>query len=237
MDRSEELARTYLESLGLGTVVYEPDGGVPPDFALDDIGIEVRRLNQNYEGEAGYEGLESFQASVLRFVEKLLPTFGPPQGGQGWWVFYYFWRPLDRKAVKRGVAEVLAAFRSAPLPAGLHVRITPGFELDIRPASIPVAHYFMLGGYADRDAGGFVGSEIIRNLNICIAEKAVKIQPYQERYREWWLLLPDYIGPNLNAEERQDLAGHVNTGPFRRVVLIHPQVPTNALVFARTPDS
>jgi hypothetical protein len=36
MDATEALAARYLESLGLGPVVYEPDGNVPPDFLLGD---------------------------------------------------------------------------------------------------------------------------------------------------------------------------------------------------------
>ena len=38
---------------------YEPDGNIPPDFGLNaDIGVEVRRLNENvFSGTKG-EGLE-----------------------------------------------------------------------------------------------------------------------------------------------------------------------------------
>lgn len=234
MDRSEELVRVYLEGLGLGPVVYEPDGGIPPDFAINDIAIEVRRLNQNYESECGYEGLESVEASILRYVEKLLPTYGPPKNGQGWWVFLAFWRPLDGKVIKRELPKALAAFHAAPDAAGLDARLTRTFELEIRPASIQVPNHFVLGGYSDFDQGGFVASEIIRNLNICITEKAAKITPYKDRYREWWLVLPDHIGPDLNADERETIGKHVNMLTFSRVVLIHPRDPTNALVIGST---
>ncbi len=48
MDQSESHARDYLEHLGLGRVVYQPDGNVPPDFLVDGrIAVEVRRLNEN----------------------------------------------------------------------------------------------------------------------------------------------------------------------------------------------
>lgn len=234
MDRSEELAKVYLDSLGLGPAVYEPDGQVPPDFMIGDIGIEVRRLNQNFESDDGYEGLESVEASVLRYVEKLLPTYGPPKDGQGWWVSLTFWRPLDGKAVKRELPKVLAAFYAHPNPEGLDTKLTQNFELEIRPAGIPVANHFMLGASSDFDQGGFVASEIIRNLNLCIAEKAAKIAPNIDRYREWWLVLPDYIGPNLNADERSTIGEHVNTLTFSRVVLIHPRYPTKALVLTQS---
>jgi hypothetical protein len=234
MDLSEELAKVYLESLCLGAVLYEPSGNIPPDFSIGDIGIEVRRLNQNHESSEGYNGLESDQFGLLRYVENLLPTYGPASGGMGWWVFYYFWRPFDGKAVKQALPKELAAFKAAPNPDGIEIKLTSGFELEIRPARIPVANYFMVGGFGDRDQGGFVASEIIRNLNLCIAEKTAKIAPHRNRYREWWLVLPDYIGPKLNNEERSTIGEHVNLLTFSRVVLIDPQVPTNALVIGAT---
>ncbi|MBA3041261.1 MAG: hypothetical protein KJ690_15595 [Alphaproteobacteria bacterium] len=233
MDGSEEIAKVYLESLGLGPVVYEPNGQIPPDFMIGDIGVEVRRLNQNFESEGGYEGLESVEASVLRYVEKLLPTYGPPKDGQGWWVSLTFWRPLDGKAIKRELPRVLAAFYAHPNPAGLDTKLARNFELEIRPASITVANHFMLGASSDFDQGGFIASEIIRNLNLCITEKAAKIATYKDRYREWWLVLPDYIGPDLNADERSTIGEHVNTLTFSRVVLIHPRDPTKALVMTQ----
>ncbi|MDO9271654.1 MAG: hypothetical protein Q7T94_01375 [Rugosibacter sp.] len=60
MDDSERLAEKYLLALNCGEVVFEPDGNIPPDFSVDArIGVEVRRLNQNYEKSDGsIEGLE-----------------------------------------------------------------------------------------------------------------------------------------------------------------------------------
>ena len=66
MAPSEALARTYLESLLLGAMVYEPDGPIPLDFNLGDVAIEMRRLDQNREASGGYESLESGWASILR---------------------------------------------------------------------------------------------------------------------------------------------------------------------------
>lgn len=235
MDRSEQCVARYLERLELGSVRFEPDGNVPPDFLLDGrIAVEARRLNQNFEADGGYQGLESVEAPVAKFVDRLLPTFGSATNGEGWWVFVYFSRPFDWKAVRREMKAVLRAFRTNPAPGGLHVQLAPNFELEIRPATIVVEHYFMLGGYADRDAGGFVAAEIIRNLNLCVAEKARKIAGYRARYAEWWLVLPDRIGPDLNMDERRSIGDHVDLLVFDRVVLIHPSDPTKALVLART---
>jgi hypothetical protein len=44
MNRDETLVDKYLRSLGLGEVVYEPDGKVPPVFLVGRrIAVEARR--------------------------------------------------------------------------------------------------------------------------------------------------------------------------------------------------
>ncbi len=44
MNDSERLAREYLLYLGFKSVIYEPNGNIPPDFLADDkIAVEVRR--------------------------------------------------------------------------------------------------------------------------------------------------------------------------------------------------
>lgn len=120
-----------------------------------------------------------------------------------------------------------------PTLRGLDAKLTRNFELEIRPAGIPVANHFMLGALSDFDQGGFVASEIIRDLNLCIAEKVAKIAPYKDRCREWWLVLPDHFGPDLNSGRRSTIGEHINTLTFSRVVLIHPRDPTKALVIIR----
>ena len=59
MDSTELLARSYLTSLHLGEVIFEPDGNIPPDFAIDKrIGVEVTRLNQHFAQAEKRVGLE-----------------------------------------------------------------------------------------------------------------------------------------------------------------------------------
>jgi hypothetical protein len=234
MKPSEALARQYLLGLNLGPIVFEPDGQIPPDFVIGGrIAVEVRRLNQHHDTPDGPKGLESLEAALARFVEVLLPRFGPAPGGQGWWVSFSFRRPLDGKTIKRALPRALEAFRTDPAQEGLSLQLAPTFTLEIRPASIPVEHYFMLGSYIDRDAGGFVLGEIIRNLKLCIAEKTAKIAPYAHRYPQWWLALLDHIGPDLNAGERAMIGDYIDTGFFDRIILIHPRALERSLVLSR----
>jgi hypothetical protein len=156
--------------------------------------------------------------------------FGAPDDQRGWWVFFDFWRPVDLKAVKRQLPLALRAFLERPVAEGVRGLLTPGFELEIRPAGIAATGSYMLGGWYDRDAGGFVGSEILRNLDLCVTEKSAKIETYRSRYAEWWLVLPDHIGPDLNRDERLSLLSDIRCGAFDRVVLLHPKDPRRALV-------
>jgi len=231
MDGSERLVERYLRSLALGPVLYEPQGNVPPDFLVDGrIAVEVRRLNQNHVRGDSYEGLEQGAAAVVRWAESKLPGFGPALDGAGWWVSFDFWRPMDWALIKRELPKALRAFQTTPSPRGVTRMITRTFELEIAPATIPVTHHYMFGGYSDRDLGGFVAAEIIRNLNLCIAEKAAKIAPFRDRHPEWWLVLPDHIGPDLNTEERDRVRAHIDRRGWDRVILLHPRDPTSSFV-------
>ena len=51
----------------------------------------------------------------------------------------------------------------------------------------------MLGAHTDDQEGGWVISEMVRNLDLCIAEKTKKIENYKSRYPEWWLILVDRV--------------------------------------------
>ena len=97
MDKSERLAEQYLLSLERGSVVFEPDGNTPLDFAFSGtIGVEVRRLNQNYgHPDGSMEGLEQLSIPLWQRLEKLLPSIGPSIGGESWYVGMDFRRPID----------------------------------------------------------------------------------------------------------------------------------------------
>src|SRR5689334_14040697 len=103
MDGSEQVACAYLADLGIGKVVYEPDGNVPPDFLVDGrIAVEVRRLNQNESTNSGFRGLEEVAIPLQMRIRKLLASLGPAKTGVTWYVHYTFQRPLPAWNVLRG---------------------------------------------------------------------------------------------------------------------------------------
>lgn len=79
MDTSEQVAFDYLSSRGFISVVYEPDGNVPPDFLVDGrIAVEVRRLNQHEETPNGPRGLEDVAFPLEARMRRLVRSMGPP---------------------------------------------------------------------------------------------------------------------------------------------------------------
>ena len=77
MDSSERIVLEYLFYRGFKSVVYEPDGNVPPDFLVNGrIAVEVRRLNQHKETAAGPRGLEQVAYPLDAKFRRLLATLG-----------------------------------------------------------------------------------------------------------------------------------------------------------------
>lgn len=196
MNDSEELAFTYLTSLGLSPIIHEPDGNIPPDFLANGrIAIEVRRLNRNRTtNSGGVEGLESSQFALLRCVKELLPTLGPPKTGQCWFVSYGFSRPLlALPKLRIEIRDTLVAFRDGQTN-GCEFSIFERFSLKLTPASMKHPDCFLLGGYQDHDSGGWLVPDLELNIRICVEEKTGKIAKVRAKYPEWWLVLIDRIG-------------------------------------------
>lgn len=226
MDDTEALAEKYLLQLGLGTPVYEPDGNVPPDLLVGGhIAVEVRRLNQNDQRLDELRGLEEDQIPLLHRMRRLLDSLGPPRAGKSWFVSYRLRRPLERwRTLEPQVRIVLEEFakqsagRTEPADLGSPLLLT------VHPASSPHAEMFVLGGYTDRDSGGWLLSEMERNLRLCILEKARKIEPFRAKYPQWWLVFADHIGYGLSAYDRDLFSEHVRVQhDWNRVVLIDPR--------------
>lgn len=231
MDDTERIAEQYLLSLGLGDPAFEPDGNVPPDFLLGGrIAIEVRRLNQYKTLPTGaIEPLDELSNPFVRNVEGYLPNFGASARGESWFVFLHFSRPLERwRKLRRKLANVLDSFKrgSNRLLDSYFFEVTSNFEIELWRARKPHSEFFLLGGSADEDSGGFVLVETTRSLTVCIPEKEAKVERFRCRYPEWWLVLVNYVGLALNAD---DLSSLRETQPvshtWDKVILVNPLNP------------
>lgn len=229
MDPSERLAKRYLDDLGLGAVVFEPDGNVPPDFSLNNcIGVEVRRLNQNYQRTDGsIEGLEILAVPLRQRLKKFLLTLGPSVGGESWFVSVDFHRPHTRwKQLETKIGKELLAFKQSSTRSSTVLQITQNVKLDLILADKDHNTFFLLGATSDDDSGGWVIEEVAKNLQLCIADKETKIERYRSKYSEWWLVLVDHIDYSMEPEDRDVFRTEVMPGichSFARIVFIDPR--------------
>lgn len=225
MDTSEQVAHEYLLSR-FTSVVYEPDGNIPPDFLADSrIAVEVRRLNQNKRTVSTHQGLEEVRIPLWRNLRTLLQSLGPPTSGKSWFVFFRFQRPVEKWKVLRPLFKsALVAFRDGPAQQRKTISIAANFELKVYDASSAHSTFFVLGGCNDRDSGGWLLAEMGKNLQLCIDEKTCKIVSVRHKYPEWWLVLVDHIGYGVDDLEREMFRDQVRVEhDWDKVILLDPR--------------
>ena len=194
----------YLRHLGYSDIIYEPVPNSPPDFVVDRrIAVEARVLNQNFESDSGYHGLEVTSIPLRDRLKRLFREIGQSPVAKSWFFFYQFQRPLpDWSILKPQIKDKLVDFLKKSYECDHYsAEVDEVFEFGLRAMAAPHMQAFVLGGYADHDAGGWVVSEMIRNINLVAVEKAGKIAGVSMTYDEWWLALVNNVGPWLDADE------------------------------------
>jgi hypothetical protein len=238
MDESEKIASSYLANLGFESIVFEPDGNVPPDFLADArIAVEVRRLNQNELTQSGFRSLEEVAIPLQMKIGKLLASLGPANQRASWFVHYSLKRPLlpwDQLAFK--LQQCLEEFRDDPRDEKpTSITIDDCLEVKLLRAGDPHSTFFVSGGYHDDDSGGWVLAETQRNLRLCIEEKTRKIAPFRHKYREWWLVLIDRIGYGVSDCDRDLFREHLKLEhDWDRIALVNPLDPRSAFELYRS---
>ncbi len=233
MNDSERTVHHYLTSLQLGEVVYEPDGNVPPDFVVAGrIAVEARRLNQNERLGDSFRGLEVTAKPLHDLVTRILAQSGPP-ADRSWFVMYTVWRPLPPwRQVEALLRFAVAEFRSRLHNPPEEMRLHRSLRLRFFPASERHEALLVLGGSTDRDSGGFVIAELVRNLELCVPDKLRKIATVRHKYAEWWLAFDDRIA--YGALDESDVAQLRSLlkvpEEFARLLLVNPLAPERAVV-------
>ena len=238
MDRTEAHALSYLEGLGLGAFQFEPEPNRPPDFLSEGgIAVEARRLNQHAEVDGKPLALEHDSIPIERGMAKLIREMGLPSvNGEGWFVSYLFQRPAPLwKKISKLVKEQLKVLHAHGVVAS-KLKIADRFWLRLHPYSISRPMRFTFGGYSDRDSGGWLVHEVMRNAQICSDEKSVKVAGVRSKYAVWWLLLVDHIG--LGASELETELFSANLGihhDWDRLILLSPSDSSRAIDIPKLP--
>jgi len=233
MDASEAIAEKLLKHMGFTSVVYEPDGNVPPDFLADGrVAVEVRRLNQNHDSGDGKRGLEEVAIPLWKQIEKLAHSLGPPVS-ESWFVFFRYSRPVKQwKELGPKLKSALTAFKNQSVQTSGRIFSDGTFQLEVAKASQPLQTYFRMAGRNDSQSGGFIVAEMLSNIEHCINEKSRKIVNFKKKYNEWWLVLTDHIGLGLDDFDKQQLLAHAKRpADWDKVIVVSPSDPTRWFEF------
>jgi hypothetical protein len=227
MNQEEKAAEKYLYSISLGVPIYEPEGFKrPPDFGLGGtIGIEVRRLNQNYLQGDTSSGLEELSIPLHMTLEKVLESFDARFEGHSFWVSMSYKRPLPCKSgvLARAMTDALSVFLNGTRSTPCHLKVNDNIEFEIRSSETTVPNrVFRHAITSDDDSGGLVVQMYVSNILHCITDKKMKLAPVKHKYNEWWLVLVDtMMAWNLEAYEvGQIRAGICEYGDFNRIIVL-----------------
>ena len=225
MNQEESIAEQYLFGLELGQVVFEPDGNVPPDFSVGrTTGVEVRRLNQQYFGSSGTEGLEELSYPLWGLIKKELSKFDSKFAGSTYLIGVEYSRPYNEsfKATKKSIRNELENFLLRGDPPPLDLCINSNLNFSVFGGKPIPGRTFVLAGGLDHNRGGSILQMYIDNINFCIDHKSNKIEPYLKMYKDWWLLLVDDMGWGMDLiTDSAYVKSKINyLENFNRVVII-----------------
>ncbi|MFT6871017.1 MAG: hypothetical protein ACJAVN_000014 [Roseivirga sp.] len=210
MNSEESNAEKHFLNQGFQSIDFEPDGNIPPDFVLDKkIAVEVRRLNQNKVIEGKVIGTETLQnkfwQKLKTLVEKLNNQFRGVSNNESIVLSFSFDRPLTihKQSIKQIEDLILQNYQNAEFEETKHLE---NLEIRFYKTEYKSGEQFIMGGYSDRDTGGFVVSNIYENLKLVIKEKEKKVSKFRERYDTWWLVLIDRIDGRLEEIDIKQLS-------------------------------
>lgn len=141
MNQEERTADKFLRALAQATPQFEPEGyKLPPDFKLPPaIGIEVRRLNQNFFDGSDATGLEELEIPLHAIFKRVLESFDNQFAGRTYWVGITYKRPMicSMKDVGRHMTKTLERFLQNPGQAPCHLQVNSNIDFEIRPSESP----------------------------------------------------------------------------------------------------
>lgn len=226
MNTDEKTALKYLEGLNIGKPNYEPDGNIPPDFSFDNnLGIEVRRLNQNYFDNSKVEGLEELQYRINKILDQSLKSFDSKHDGDSYWVFMQYRRPINHntRSLLKQFTIGLQLFLDSKREDNSKLEVNNFIDLRFIKTNNKFPELFKYGGGSDFNTFGYVNAVFIENVSYCIFEKSKKILGYKSNYTTWWLILVNHLYTQFEDDDITEIRKYLNsTGDFDKVKVLNP---------------
>lgn len=225
MNYDEKTAYEYLtQNYTHDKIRFEPDGNRPPDFLINnETAIEVRRLNQNYSNQGNYKGLEELEYSLIPKIINVLKEFETKEYETSVLVNVYYGRPIKvTKKLIKNFRQIIQ--QQLPLKEkNLFVGVSENLNIKLIQSNVKLDKSILIGSIHDDDAGGFVLSEMERNIKLILPEKEERIKEFYQEYNSWWLFLVDHIGYGIEESEFQKLKKNFKAETtFDKIQIISP---------------
>ncbi|MFA9190786.1 hypothetical protein AAGV28_05320 [Flavobacterium sp. FZUC8N2.13] len=225
MKREEKTVETYFKSIGFQNIVFEPKGNRTPDFVIDEkIAIEVRRLNQFYNGIP----IEKVKHNLLPKIISQIEAFKKESYSKSAFVGIRYTRPINYNKKIKDLINAILENHSSIMETSKKYKINDNLELEIFPSDKKLDTQYHFGSSIDFNEGGFVLANIYNSLKIIIPEKSKQIENYKSEYKTWWLALVDNIGNGLSQTEFSQLREIIDFNLyFDKVFIISNLNPIN----------
>jgi hypothetical protein len=224
MNHDEKIAYHFLSSIGFKYIDYEPNGNIPPDFLVNgNTAIEVRRLNQYTNVNGTEKPLEELHFKLIPRIIKTIEEFETKEFNDTLIVSISYGRPLrvDKNLIKKIKASIYKNIKTRD--KYLKVTINENLELRFFRSDLKLEKSIILGTALDYNSGGFVVSNIYKNLKLIISEKEYKIKEYYGNFESWWLILIDYIGYGLDKIDQNQLMNLPKLKTiFEKILIVSP---------------
>ena len=194
MNRDEKIAEEFLRIVH-SNVAFEPDGNIPPDFSIDgNIGVEVRRLNQQHRNDGNIEGIEKQSIPLLKTVSNELSTYNIGNNGKSYWLTLRYTRNIDKnRIIKKNIKNSINAFENQNETIPFCYKLGKNVDLEFISNASHSKQKYKIGIESDMDSGGWVVPMYVDDITHCIKEKEQRIKPHLSKYGSWWLILVDNI--------------------------------------------
>ena len=223
MNQDEATAEKYLNTCG--RIVFEPDGNIPPDFSINGkIGVEVRRLNQNYRETGKVSGLEQNSIPLIKTVEAVLSKYPVVDPNERFRLSIRYGQNTSKKReIEKSIDSAIQSFETSGHQYPSTYSITDTLELVFAAKAGNTNQKYSLGIFLDRNRGGWVVDIYTTEINHCAQEKEKKVKPYQNAYSEWWLILVDHLCAFDSYSHKDILAGIEKPSVFEKIILMNSQ--------------
>lgn len=221
MNQDEKIAEAYLKNK-YKDVVYEPDGNIPPDFSVNgNVGVEVRRLNQQHRENGNTKGLEEQSIPLKKTIEAELSNYPKDPNGNNFWLLLRYQRNIGKvKDIKKNTKLAIAGFQAQNESIPYSYKLSDNVTIEFVAKSPSLSRKYKIGIDSDQNSGGWVVNMYVQDTTHCINEKEQKIKPYRASYSEWWLLLVDHINC-MDSYDKQDIVSSLKKpAAFKRVIVI-----------------